>query len=88
MAIQAAERYVRFEHGLLGIDDLTPLERRHLPDGAHSIKFLGPGGRTFGATVRETAGPDAVALTCRAESTARPRRFELVALDAVNPAAL
>lgn len=67
-AVQAAERAVREETGLVGIDDLELA-------GVHerTVRFRAAG-RVYEVETSEAAGPPAY-LTCGAETVRRPRRY-------------
>jgi hypothetical protein len=71
-AVQAAERFVREQAGLRGIDDLT-LEHVERRAGSCEVTFAAAGDR-FRARVDEEPG-DLTLMTCSSESLARPRRF-------------
>jgi hypothetical protein len=83
--VQAAERFLRLELGVVGVDDVVPLRRRrpagHEP-GLVDVDFGAPGDQRY--TVRVRAGGDPVPrlLSCGAARPERPPAFELVA---VNP---
>jgi Sucrase/ferredoxin-like len=71
-AVQAAERAVREQTGLLGIDDLV-LERVEPGHGSIRVAFAA-GGRTHEVRVDRVAG-DLTRLTCSSGSLERPPRF-------------
>jgi hypothetical protein len=76
-AVQAAERFVREQTGLLGIDDVE-LRRVQRQDSSSNVMFQA-GGDTHGVRVDEGRG-DLTLLTCNSESLERPLRY------AVSPA--
>jgi hypothetical protein len=71
-AVQAAERFVREQSGLLGIDDLV-LERVERRDGFSDVTFTA-GGEQHHVRVDEEPG-DLTQMTCAAEGLERPRRY-------------
>ena len=71
-AVQAAERAVREQTGLVGIDDLV-LERVEPGNGSIRVAFAA-GGRTHEVRIDREAG-DLTRLTCSSESLERPPRF-------------
>ena len=71
-AVQAAERFVREQTGLLGIDDLA-LERVERHDRSCDVTFTA-GSRQQRVRVDEEPG-DLTQMTCASESLERPSRF-------------
>jgi hypothetical protein len=70
--VQAAERSVREETGLTGIEDVS-LERVERRNGSWEVSFRA-GGRSHALRVEEERG-DLTLLTCSSEAPERPRRF-------------
>jgi hypothetical protein len=62
-AVQAAERWVRERHGILGVDDLAVVAHEEAEGGRHRVALDGPGGR-FVVDVRVSAVPPEL-LTCK-----------------------
>jgi hypothetical protein len=75
--VQAAERRIREQEGLLGIDDLS-LRRVERDNGSLRVTFAA-GAETHELRVDEEHG-DLTRLTCSSESLERPPRY------VVNPA--
>ena len=73
-AVQAAERAVRLETGLVGLDDLRLVAAHRRDDGAWTIAISARGRGIEEVDLREEAG-DLVHLTCSSETLKRPRRF-------------
>jgi hypothetical protein len=71
-AVQAAERALREQTGLVGIDDLVP-HRVERENGSTRVTFAA-GAVTHELRVHEERG-DLTRLTCNSESLARPPRF-------------
>jgi hypothetical protein len=71
-AVQAAERWLREQHDLTGIDDLTLAHVERGEDGV-DVRFT-LGGETCSVQVERQAG-DLTLLTCHSESPKRPPRF-------------
>lgn len=79
-AAQAAERFLRAELGLDGVDDLVLQAQDRRPAGQYRVAFLVPGGATRAAEVREEPMAPRF-LTCKATHPHRPRRFVLERVD-------
>ena len=73
-AVQAAERAVREDTGLLGLDDLRLVAAHRRVDGAWTAAFSARGRGIQEVDLREEQG-ELVHLTCGAEALRRPRRF-------------
>jgi hypothetical protein len=73
-AVQAAERAVRLETGLLGLDDLRLVAAHRRDDGAWTVAISARGRGIEEVDLREQAG-GLVHLTCGSELLKRPRRF-------------
>jgi hypothetical protein len=73
-AVQAAERAVRVDTGLLGLDDLRVVAAHRRSDGAWTVAISARGRGIEEVDLREEAG-ELVHLTCSAEQLRRPRRF-------------
>lgn len=73
-AVQAAERAVRVETGLLGLDDLRLVAAHRRADGAWTVAISARGRGIEEVDLREEAG-ELVHLTCGSETLRRPRRF-------------
>lgn len=73
-AVQAAERAVRLETGLLGLDDLRLVAAHRRDDGAWTVAISARGRGIEEVDLREEVG-ELVHLTCSSESLKRPRRF-------------
>jgi hypothetical protein len=73
-AVQAAERAVRVETGLLGIEDLKLVASHRRADGAWTVAISARGRGIEEVDLQEQAG-DLVHLTCSSEELKRPRRF-------------
>jgi hypothetical protein len=71
-AVQAAERAIREQTGLVGIDDLVL--RRVEQDGTLTRVGFSAGGTTYDVRVDREAG-DLTRLTCGSEALERPPRF-------------
>jgi hypothetical protein len=71
-AVQAAERAIREQTGLVGIDDLVL--RRVEQDGTLTRVGFSAGGTTYDVRVDSEAG-DLTRLTCGSEALERPPRF-------------
>jgi hypothetical protein len=72
--VQAAERAVREDTGLRGLDDLRLIAAHRRADGAWTAAFSARGRGIQEVDLREEQG-DLVHLTCGAEALRRPRRF-------------
>jgi hypothetical protein len=73
-AVQAAERAVRLDTGLLGLDDLRLVAAHRREDGAWTVAISAHGRGIEEVDLREEAG-ELVHLTCGSETLKRPRRF-------------
>ena len=73
--VQAAERAVRIESGLTGIEDLTLSGCRRSREGAWDVAFDARG-ELYEVEVEERLADEPTHLTCGALSPARPRRHE------------
>ena len=76
--VQAAERAVRLETGLLGLDDLRLVAAHRRADGAWTVAISARGRGVEEVDLREEAG-ELVHLTCGSEELKRPRRFVVTA---------
>ena len=77
-AVQAAERAVRLDTGLLGLDDLRLVAAHRRDDGAWKVAIAARGRGIEEVDLREEAG-ELVHLTCSAEELRRPRRYVVTA---------
>lgn len=73
-AVQAAERAVRLDTGLLGLDDLRLVAAHRREDGAWTVAIAARGRGIEEVDLREEAG-ELVHLTCGSETLRRPTRF-------------
>jgi hypothetical protein len=73
-AVQAAERAVRTDTGLLGLNDLRLVASHRRSDGAWTVAISARGRGIEEVDLHEEAG-DLVHLTCSSEELKRPRRF-------------
>jgi hypothetical protein len=73
-AVQAAERAVRLDTGLLGLDDLRVVAAHRRDDGAWTVAISARGRGIEEVDLREEYG-ELVHLTCGAEVLRRPRRY-------------
>jgi hypothetical protein len=76
-AVQAAERAIRLDTGLVGLDDLRLVAAQRREDGFWSIAIAARGRGIEEVDLREDAG-ELVHLTCGAETLRRPRRFVVI----------
>ena len=83
--MQAAERAIRLDTGLLGIDDLGLVAAHRREDGAWTVAMSARGRGIEEVDLREEAG-ELVHLTCGSETLRRPRRL-VVTGRRVRPAA-
>jgi hypothetical protein len=73
--VQAAERRVREESGLLGFHDLRLESRERVGDGRWTVDFAAEvAGVTYRVEVELELGPEAF-LTCKSETPRRPRLY-------------
>jgi hypothetical protein len=72
--VQAAERAIRLDTGLLGIEDVSLLAAHRRDDGSWTVAMSARGRGIEEVDLREEAG-ELVHLTCGAETLRRPRRF-------------
>ncbi len=77
-AVQAAERAVRLDTGLLGLDDLRVVAAHRQEDGVWTVALAARGRGIEEVDVREQLG-ELVHLTCSAEELRRPRRYVVTA---------
>jgi hypothetical protein len=77
--IQAAEHFVRMEHGIRGVETLMPERRRQTKGGLTEVTLRTADGRRYTAVVRRADSEPAM-LTCTATEPASARTFELVSL--------
>jgi hypothetical protein len=77
-AVQAAERAVRLDTGLLGLDDLRVVAAHRREDGAWTVAVAARGRGIEEVDLREELG-ELVHLTCSAEELRRPRRYVVTA---------
>ena len=73
-AVQAAERAVRLDTGLLGLDDIRLVSAHRRNDGAWTVALAARGRGIEEVDLREELG-ELVHLTCSSEELRRPRRF-------------
>lgn len=73
-AVQAAERAIRLDTGLLGIDDIGLVAAHRRDDGAWTVAMSARGRGIEEVDLREDTG-ELVHLTCGSETLKRPRRF-------------
>ena len=79
-AVQAAEHFVRLEHGLDGIDALRPLELARRADDAVTVR-LAVGESVVSVVLREHESEPIERLTCSARVATPIREWELVELE-------
>ena len=84
-AVQAAERAIRTDTGLYGLDDLRLVAAHRRSDSAWTVAMSARGRGIEEIDLREEAG-DLVHLTCSADELRRPRRF-VVSARRARPAA-
>jgi hypothetical protein len=77
-AVQAAERAVRRDTGLLGLDDLRVVAAHRRDDGAWTVAIAARGRGIEEVDLREELG-ELVHLTCGADELRRPRRYVVTA---------
>jgi len=73
-AVQAAERAVRIDTGLLGVHDVRVVAAHRRSDGAWTVAISARGRGIEEVDLREEAG-ELVHLTCSSQELKRPRRF-------------
>jgi hypothetical protein len=73
-AVQAAERAVRLDTALLGLDDLRLVAAHRREDGAWTVAISARGRGIEEVDLREEDG-ELVHLTCGSDTLRRPRRF-------------
>jgi hypothetical protein len=83
-AVQAAERAVRSDTGLTGLDDLRLVAADRRDDGAWTVAIAARGRGIEEVELREELG-ELVHLTCGADELRRPRRF-VVSARRLRPA--
>ncbi|MBW3561018.1 MAG: sucrase ferredoxin [Actinobacteria bacterium] len=84
--LQAAEHFLRAQYGYDGIDDVVPVARRKVDDGVHRVDFRMPRSTRLSVTVTVRPDPEGHLLTCHADGPACPPRYEVRAIEAVDPA--
>jgi hypothetical protein len=77
--VQAAERAIREETGLVGIDDLTFLGSAVQGDDAWRVRFRTPDGATHELDMTAVPADEPVYLTCDAAEPKRPRHHLVTA---------
>jgi hypothetical protein len=77
-AVQAAERAIRLETGLLGLDDLRVVHARRRESGAWTVAVAARSRGIQEVELNEELG-ELVHLTCGAEELRRPRRYVVTA---------
>ncbi len=80
--VQAAEFFLRRAEGILGVDDVRPVGRRHLRENLIEVDFLGPAERRYSVQVALHPAIPARSLTCAAISQERPPEYSMVSLSA------
>ena len=80
--VQAAERRVREETGLVGIDDLRLELARRTGEAAWSARFLASSGGRHEVEVASELAADPTYLTCSSPRLERPRRYVATAYRA------
>jgi hypothetical protein len=83
--VQAAERTVREQQGLLGLGELTFLGSRSLGEDAWHVRFRTPDGATHELDVAAVVADEPVYLTCDAAEPKRPRRYDVTAYRVLSP---
>jgi hypothetical protein len=73
-AVQAAERAIRLDTGLFGIDDVGLVAAHRRQDGVWTVAMSALGRGIEEVDLREQAG-ELVHLTCSSDTLRRPRRF-------------
>lgn len=81
-AVQAAEYFVRRQHGILGVDDLVADGHRHVSPEVVEVGFNGRHGRRYEVRVGIDAASGARPLTCGAVSRETPPTYALLDLRA------
>ncbi len=79
-AVQAAEYFVRREHGIVGIDDLVSAGLRRSSPHVVEVQFNGRHGRRFEVRVGVGAAAPARPLTCGATTEEIPPAYALLGL--------
>jgi hypothetical protein len=77
-AVQAAERAIRLDTGLLGLDDLRVVAAHRREDGAWTVAVAARGRGIAAVDLREELG-ELVHMKCGAEELRRPRRYVVTA---------
>jgi len=77
---QAAEHFVRLEHGLEHIDEVAAGAVADLGDGMFRVGVATAAGTTLAVTVACSEAVDPQQLTCRSTSEEHPPRYRLVEL--------
>lgn len=77
---QAAEHFVRVEHGLTGIDDVLPNQVDDLGDGTFRVLLETATGASLAVTLTCAPSQQAQQLTCSATSLEHPPRYHLISL--------
>ena len=78
-AIQAAEYYVRLETNIRGINEVVLVRTKRIDAVTHLATFEALG-RPVTVQVRTSADPSSYQLTCKAERSHSPPRFELLSI--------
>ncbi len=78
--VQAAEYFVRREHGMLGVDDLVPNGHHHTSPHVVEVRFNARHGRRFEVRVGVGAATPPRPLTCGAVSEETPPTYALLGL--------
>ena len=78
--VQAAEYFVRREHGILGVDDLVSNGHRHTSPHVVEVRFNARYGRRFEVRVGVGAAAPPRPLTCAAVSEETPPTYALLEL--------
>lgn len=80
-SVQAAEFFLRWNHGIVGVDELIAHSRRRT-DYHTEVELRGHSGRVFRVTVVARDDAEPALLTCRATVPTASRRYELVSITA------
>ncbi len=75
--VQAAEHFLRREHGYDGVDDLLAVSVEQLDDVTHQVGIRHRDGDRFEITLTVRPDPEGHILTCRSDGPACPPRYEV-----------
>jgi len=80
-AAQAAEYFIRRQHGLTAVDDLSWISHRHVGARVVEVTFTGAAGAVYHVKIGVDAALDTRPLSCHARTEERPPTYALLEMN-------